>query len=36
MLIHTAMSNKDLRLESWRALIDAKKQGKVRSIGVSN
>ncbi len=36
MLIHSAMSDKQHRLDTWRALIEAKKQGKLRAIGVSN
>lgn len=36
MLMNSAMSNKAQRLESWRALMEAKKEGKVRAIGVSN
>ncbi|KAI0633832.1 Aldo/keto reductase [Trametes polyzona] len=35
-LIHSPLSGKELRLETWRALIDAKKAGKIKSIGVSN
>ena len=35
-LIHWAKPQQDTYLESWRALIELKKQGKVRSIGVSN
>ncbi|CAO1612948.1 unnamed protein product [Sympodiomycopsis kandeliae] len=35
-LIHSPNPGKQKRLETWRALIDAKKQGKIRSIGVSN
>ena len=35
-LIHWAMPQQGTYLESWRALIELKKQGKVRSIGVSN
>ncbi|OBZ72778.1 Glyoxal reductase [Grifola frondosa] len=35
-LIHAPLSNKQKRLETWRALIDAKNAGKLRSIGVSN
>ncbi|KAI0646670.1 Aldo/keto reductase [Trametes meyenii] len=35
-LIHSAMSDKARRLETWRALIEAKKQGKIKAIGVSN
>ncbi|KAF9452719.1 Aldo/keto reductase [Macrolepiota fuliginosa MF-IS2] len=34
-LIHDPLK-KDLRLESYKALVDAKKAGKVKSIGVSN
>ncbi len=36
ILIHSAMSDKERRLATWRALIEAKKQGKVKAIGVSN
>ncbi|KAI0684745.1 NADP-dependent oxidoreductase domain-containing protein [Cerioporus squamosus] len=36
MLIHCAKSSKQLRLDTWRALIEAKRQGKLQSIGVSN
>ncbi|THU96262.1 Aldo/keto reductase [Dendrothele bispora CBS 962.96] len=36
MLIHSPLSNKPSRLETWRALVEAKKQGKVKAIGVSN
>ncbi|RPD55595.1 Aldo/keto reductase [Lentinus tigrinus ALCF2SS1-7] len=36
MLIHSAKSDKQRRLDTWRALIEAKKQGKLRAIGVSN
>lgn len=35
-LIHWAMPQQGTYLESWRALIELKKQGEVRSIGVSN
>ena len=35
-LIHWAIPQQGTYLESWRALIELKKQGKVRSIGVSN
>lgn len=35
-LIHWAMPQQGTYLESWQALIELKKQGKVRSIGVSN
>ncbi|KAG7089808.1 hypothetical protein E1B28_011457 [Marasmius oreades] len=36
MLIHSPLSNKPSRLDTWRALVDSKKQGKVKAIGVSN
>ncbi|KAH9851349.1 Aldo/keto reductase [Lenzites betulinus] len=36
MLIHSPLSDKERRLETWNALIEAKKQGKVHTIGVSN
>ena len=36
MLMHSAMSDRAHRLESWRALVEAKKEGKIRAIGVSN
>ena len=36
MLIHSAKSDRDARLATWKALIEAKASGKVRSIGVSN
>ncbi|PIL33946.1 hypothetical protein GSI_03654 [Ganoderma sinense ZZ0214-1] len=36
MLIHSAKSDKDTRLATWNALVEAKGAGKVRSIGVSN
>nr|VWO95509.1 Alcohol dehydrogenase 1 [Ganoderma boninense] len=36
MLIHGAKSDKDTRLATWKALVEAKAAGKVRSIGVSN
>ncbi|EMD34111.1 hypothetical protein CERSUDRAFT_117619 [Gelatoporia subvermispora B] len=35
-LIHSALSGKEKRLATWKALIDAKEAGKLRSIGVSN
>lgn len=35
-LIHSPLSGKTKRLETWRALVDAKKAGKLRTIGVSN
>ncbi|KAI8975823.1 Aldo/keto reductase [Trametes punicea] len=36
MLIHAPLSDKERRIQTWKALIEAKKQGKVRTIGVSN
>ena len=35
-LIHWPLPNENLYVEAWQALIDAKKWGLVRSIGVSN
>ncbi|MEM1288129.1 MAG: aldo/keto reductase [Pseudomonadota bacterium] len=35
-LIHWPCPDKDLYVETWKALIEAKSQGKTRSIGVSN
>ncbi|TBU44989.1 Aldo/keto reductase [Dichomitus squalens] len=35
-LIHSPLSGQEKRLGTWRALIDAKNAGKVKSIGVSN
>lgn len=35
-LLHSPNPGKEKRLEAYRALIEAKKQGKVKSIGVSN
>lgn len=35
-LIHDPLSGKDRRLETWRAAIKARDDGKLRSIGVSN
>ncbi|KAG2182561.1 hypothetical protein INT43_007492 [Umbelopsis isabellina] len=35
-LIHSPIPGKKLRTESWKALEELKKEGKVRSIGVSN
>ncbi|KAJ5574353.1 uncharacterized protein N7459_008780 [Penicillium hispanicum] len=36
MLIHAPYGGKESRLGTWRALVEAQKAGKVRSIGVSN
>ena len=36
MLMHSDMSDKEQRLGSWRALVEAKSEGKIRVIGVSN
>lgn len=35
-LLHSPLSGKEKRLGAYRALVDAKKAGKLRSIGVSN
>ncbi|KAH9840557.1 Aldo/keto reductase [Rhodofomes roseus] len=35
-LIHSPLSGKKRRLETWRALLDAQKAGKIRTVGVSN
>lgn len=35
-LIHWPMPKKNLYVESWKALIELKKQGRIRSIGVCN
>ncbi|GBR26587.1 2,5-diketo-D-gluconate reductase [Acetobacter orleanensis NRIC 0473] len=35
-LIHWPLPGKDLYVESWKAMIAAQKDGKIRSIGVSN
>ncbi|PSR70681.1 hypothetical protein PHLCEN_2v13411 [Hermanssonia centrifuga] len=35
-LIHSPPTGTQVRLETYRALLDAKKQGKIRSVGVSN
>lgn len=35
-LLHSAIGGPEKRRECWRAVCDAKKVGKVRSIGVSN
>lgn len=35
-LIHSPLSGKERRLDTWRALIKKRDEGKVRSIGVSN
>lgn len=36
MLIHAPHGGKEKRLGTWRALVEAQKAGKIRSIGVSN
>ncbi|MFV0574508.1 MAG: aldo/keto reductase [Vibrio sp.] len=36
LLIHWPMPAKSLYVETWQAMIEAQKEGKVRSIGVSN
>lgn len=35
-LIHDPLSGKDKRLETWKAMIKARDEGKIKSIGVSN
>jgi len=35
-LIHSAYGGKTIRLEAWKALLAAKKAGKLKSVGVSN
>lgn len=35
-LIHDPFSGREKRLETWKALIKAREDGKLRSIGVSN
>lgn len=35
-LIHDPISGRDRRLATYEALQDARKQGKIRSVGVSN
>lgn len=36
MLVHTPFGGKESRLGAWRALVEAQKAGKIRSLGVSN
>lgn len=36
MLIHGPYGGREGRLGAWKALVEAQKEGKVRSIGVSN
>lgn len=36
MLIHAPYGGKEKRLGTWRALVEAQKAGKIRSLGVSN
>ncbi|KAJ5698861.1 Aldo/keto reductase subgroup [Penicillium macrosclerotiorum] len=36
MLIHAPYGGKEQRLGTWRALVEAQKAGKIRSLGVSN
>lgn len=36
MLIHSPQSNRTKRLETWKAMQEAVKSGKIKSIGVSN
>lgn len=36
MLLHSPLAGKERRLEAWRALVEARNKGKLRTIGVSN
>lgn len=36
MLIHAPYGGRDARCGTWKALVEAQKQGRIRSIGVSN
>ena len=36
MLIHAPYGGKEARLGTWKALVEAQKAGKIRSLGVSN
>ena len=36
MLLHAPYGGREAREGSWRALVEAQKEGKIRSIGVSN
>lgn len=35
-LLHSPIGGPELRRESWRAVCDARNEGKIKSIGVSN
>ena len=35
-LIHGPLGGREARLDSWKAIVEAKAEGKLRSIGVSN
>ena len=35
-LIHDPYKGKEMRLQTYRALLDAQKAGKIRTVGVSN
>jgi diketogulonate reductase-like aldo/keto reductase len=35
-LIHSPYGGKTVRLDAWKALLAAKKEGKLKSVGVSN
>jgi diketogulonate reductase-like aldo/keto reductase len=35
-LVHDPLSGKEKRLETYKALLEAKAAGKIRSVGVSN
>ena len=36
MLLHSPLSGKERRVQAYKALVEARDKGKVRSIGVSN
>ena len=35
-LIHSPLSGKEKRLETYRALLEARNSGKIKTVGVSN
>ncbi len=36
MLIHSTLSGQTKRIQTWKGLVEAKQQGKLKVIGVSN
>ena len=36
MLLHSPLSGKERRVQAYKALVEARDKGKIRSIGVSN